>query len=329
MHIVIYGAGAIGGLFAARLGLAGHTISAVARGKTLQVLQERGLTLQLPDGDRQVAIRAEQDPHLLGVQDIVILAVKSPALPSVAQHIAPLIGPDTLVITAMNGVPWWFFEAPGVPYHGTRLHSIDPDGALSRAIPIAQVIGCVVHLSSSAPQAGVIRLASGNRLILGEPAAAGQISARVLALVALLTQAGFEAVGSADVRSDIWYKLWGNMTMNPISAITGAMADKILDDPLVNAYCLNVMQEAASIGARIACPIAQSGVERNQITRKLGSFKTSMLQDVEAGKALEIDALVAVVREIGQLTGTPTPTIDSLLGLSRLFARTRGLYPAD
>ena len=329
MNIAIYGAGAIGGLFAARLGLAGHTINAVARGTTLRVLQERGLTLQLPEGDQQVAIRAEQDPHLLGVQDIVILAVKSPALPSVAQHIAPLIGPETLVITAMNGVPWWFFEAPGVPYQGARLHSIDPDGALSRVIPIEQVIGCVVHLSSSVLQPGVIRLASGNRLILGEPAAAEKVSARVLALVELLTQAGFEAVGSADVRSDIWYKLWGNMTMNPISAITGAMADKILDDPLVNAYCLNVMQEAASIGARIACPIVQSGVERNQITRKLGSFKTSMLQDVEASKALEIDALVTVVREIGQLTGTPTPTIDSLLGLSRLFARTRGLYPAD
>lgn len=328
MNIAIYGVGAIGGLFAARLGLAGHTVSAVARGATLQVLQERGIALQLPDGEKQLALRAEQDPNLLGVQDIVVLTVKSPALPSVAQQIAPLIGPDTLVMTAMNGVPWWFFEAPGVPYQGTRLQSIDPDGALSQVIPIAQVIGCVVHLSCSAPQPGVVRPVSGNRLILGEPASAEMVSARVLALVDLLTQAGFEAVASADVRSDIWYKLWGNMTMNPISAITGAMADKILDDPLVNAYCLNVMQEAASIGAKIACPIAQSGIERNQITRKLGSFKTSMLQDVEAGKELEIDALVGAVREIGQLTGTPTPTIDSLLGLSRLFARSHGLYPA-
>ena len=327
MKIAIYGVGAIGGLFAARLGLDGHTVSAVARGTTLQILQEQGLTLQLAEGEQRVAVCAEQDPRLLGVQDIVVLAVKSPALPSVAQQIAPLIGPDTLIISAMNGVPWWFFEAPGVPYQGTRLHSVDPDGALSRVIPITQVIGCVVHLSSSTPQPGVIRPGAGNRLILGDPAAATSLSPRLLRLLDLLVQAGFEAVGSTDVRSDIWYKLWGNMTMNPISAITGATADKILDDPLVNAYCLNVMQEAASIGAKIACPISQSGVERNQITRKLGSFKTSMLQDVEAGKALEIDALVGAVREIGQLTGTPTPTIDSLLGLSRLFGRSHGLYP--
>jgi 2-dehydropantoate 2-reductase len=162
-------------------------------------------------------------------------------------------------------------------------------------------------------------------LILGEPS--GGASERLQGLVRALSEAGFEAEATEDIRSAIWYKLWGNMTMNPVSAITGATTDKILDDPLVNRFCLNAMQEAASIGEKIGCPIRQSGEERNAVTRKLGAFKTSMLQDAEAGKALEIDALVTVVQEIGKLVGVPTPTIDSLLGLARLFGRAHGIYP--
>ena len=171
----------------------------------------------------------------------------------------------------------------------------------------------------------MVRLGFGNRLILGEPA--GGMSGRVERLAALLVRAGFDAEASADIRTDIWYKLWGNMTMNPVSAITGATADKVLDDPLVREFCLAAMQEAAAIGERIGCPITQGGADRIEVTRKLGAFKTSMLQDAEAGKALEIDALVASVHEIGRLVGVPTPAIGSLLGLVRLFGRTHGLYP--
>ena len=326
MKIAIYGAGAIGGLIGARLAEAGCEVSAVARGETLAALRRHGVRLQQQDTVRSVPLRAEQDPSALGVQDIVIIAVKATALAEVAAHIAPLLGPHTLVVTAMNGVPWWFFAGDKVAYAGTQLHSLDPAGALPRAIPTAQVIGCVVHLSSSCPEPGLVRLGSGNRLILGEPGGGG--SARLEALVALLRRAGFDAEASADIRSDIWYKLWGNMTMNPVSAITGASVDRILDDPLVSEFCLAAMREAAAIGERIGCPITQSGADRMEVTRKLGAFKTSMLQDAEAGKMLEIDALVSAVHEIGRLVEVPTPTIDSLLGLARLYGRTHGIYPA-
>ena len=242
-----------------------------------------------------------------------------------ATQITPLLGPDTIVIAAMNGVPWWFFESPGVPLSGVRLASIDPAGALARAFPLQQIIGCVVHLSSYCPEPGIVQLAFGNGLIFGEPA--GGPSERVTALVALFSKAGFDARASDAIRTDIWYKLWGNMTMNPVSAITGATCDKILDDPLVAGFCLAAMQEAADIGAAIGCPIAQSGADRMAVTRKLGAFKTSMLQDAEVGKMLEIDTLVTVMHEIGALTGVATPSIDALLGLVRLYAQVHGLYP--
>ena len=205
------------------------------------------------------------------------------------------------------------------------MRSVDRTGGLARAIPARHVIGCVVHLSSSSPEPGLVKPGFGNRLILGEPD--GASSERLAALVSLLDRAGFEAEASLDIRTEIWYKLWGNMTMNPVSAITGATADKVLDDPLVRNFCLAAMREAAAIGAKIGCPIAQSGEERMAVTRKLGAFKTSMLQDAEAGKALEIDALVTVVHEIGELAGVETPFIDGLLGLVRVFGQTRGIYP--
>lgn len=326
MKIAVYGCGAIGGLIGARLAASGCDVNAIARGATLAALKRDGLRLRTQDRTISVKLRAEQDPAALGVQDIVIIAVKAPALPEVAAHIAPLIGPDTVVVTAMNGVPWWFFAAGNVPYAGTQLRSLDPDGVLPRAIPTRHVVGCVVHLASSCPEPGLVQVGFGNRLIVGEPA--GGSSARVEALAALLTQAGFDAEASADIRTDIWYKLWGNMTMNPVSAITGATCDRLLDDPLVRQFCLAAMQEAATIGARIGCPIAQSGANRMEVTRKLGAFKTSMLQDAEAGRTLEIDALVTAVHEIGKLVGVPTPTIDGLLGLVRVYAQTRGIYPA-
>ncbi|MGK3998557.1 2-dehydropantoate 2-reductase [Sorangium sp. So ce1024] len=323
MKVAIYGLGAIGGLLGARLATAGCDVSAIARGENLAAVRKRGLLLQIEEEISSVPMRAAQDPAELGAQDVVIIAVKATALTDVAARIAPLLRPDTIVVPAMNGVPWWFFAPENVPYAGARLQSLDPGDVVARAIPLRQVIGCVVHLSGSSPEPGLVRVGSGNRLLLGEPA--GGRSDRVGALVRLLQRAGFEAEGSADIRTDIWYKLWGNMTMNPVSVLTGATCDQILDDPLVRGFCLAAMQEAAAIGERIGCPIAQSGEDRMEVTRKLGAFKTSMLQDAEAGKPLEIDALVTVVHEIGKLTGVPTPTIDGLLGLVRLCGRTRGL----
>jgi 2-dehydropantoate 2-reductase len=324
MKTAIYGAGAIGGLMGAKLAAAGCDVGVIARGATLDAIRLHGLRLEENGQALAAPVRAEQEPAALGVQDIVIVAVKATALPDVAARIAPLLGPDTLVVTAMNGVPWWFFQGKDIPHAGMRIGALDPDGTLGQAIPFAQVIGCVVHLSSSCPAPGLVRLGFGNGLIFGEPA--GGVSQRVEELAALFARAGFDAKASADVRSDIWYKLWGNMTMNPISAITGATCDRILGDPLLYAFCLAAMQEAADIGAQIGCPITQSGEDRMAVTRKLGAFKTSMLQDAEAGKALEIDALLTVVHEIGLQVGVPTPSIDALLGMVRLYARTRGLY---
>ena len=223
----------------------------------------------------------------------------------------------------MNGVPWWFFHGLPGAFEGLPLATIDPDGVIAAAVPVERVIGAVVHLTCSTPEPGVVRHGVGNRLIVGEPK--GGSSARLLAFAELLREAAFEVEVSPRIQQDIWYKLWGNMTMNPISAFTGAMADRILDDPLVNQFCLDVMAEAAAIGAAIGCPVAQSGADRMVVTRKLGAFKTSMLQDVEAGKPVEIDALLSAPREIGARAGIATPHLDTLLGLARLHAR--GLYP--
>lgn len=323
MKIAVVGFGAVGGLIGARLALSGAEVSAVARGATLEALRTQGVRLESDGKTACVPVRAVSSAAELGMQDVVVLAVKATALADVAAQVAPLLGPETIVLTAMNGVPWWFFSGGTLPYAGTRLPSLDPDGALAKAIPFNQVIGCVVHLSSSCPAPGVVRLGFGNRLIVGEPE--GGVSERVRALGALLRTAGFDVEESGDIRTDIWYKLWGNMTMNPVSAMTGASCDRVLDDPLVHAFCLAAMREAADIGAKIGCPIAQSGEDRMEVTRKLGAFKTSMLQDAEAGKPLEIDALVTSVHEIGRLVGVATPNVDALLGLVRLFARTRGL----
>ncbi len=320
----IYGAGAIGGWIGAGLAAAGCHVSVVARGATLAALQTRGLRLRVGDAITQHPVQASANPAELGVQDLVIIAVKAPALLEVARHIAPLMGSHTVVLTAMNGVPWWFFQGFGGAYAGTRLHSVDATGEITAALPPASLVGCVVHSSCSVDAPGLVRHHFGNGLIIGEPS--GGTSARVQAVANLLNQAGFTASISPQIQKDTWYKLWGNMTVNPISAITGATTDLILGDPLVRNFVSAVMLEAKEIGARLGIPIDQQPDDRHAVTRKLGAFKTSMLQDVEAGKAVELDALVTVVKELGTLTSVPTPFTNALLGLSRLHARVRGLY---
>ncbi|MES2954814.1 MAG: 2-dehydropantoate 2-reductase [Pseudomonadota bacterium] len=322
--VCIYGAGAIGGWMGVKLAQAGCALSVVARGATLAALQQQGLRLQQGEDVASVQVKANADPAALGVQDLVIIAVKAPAMAEVARAIAPLIGPDTVVLTAMNGVPWWFFEGFGAQYAGTRLKAVDPDGAIARAIPAQHIIGCVVHASCSLNSPGFVKNHFGNKLFIGEPS--GEKTARVQALAALLVRAGHEVEISAQIQKDTWYKLWGNMTVNPVSAFTGATTDLILGDPLVRDFISRVMLEAKEIGARIGIPIDQQPEDRHAVTLKLGAFKTSMLQDVEAGKAVELDALVTVVQELGQLTQVPTPFTDALLGLSRLHARVHGLY---
>ena len=324
MKICIYGAGAIGGWIGARLAAIGEPVSVVARGATLAALQTHGLRLQQAEGLLQVPVQAADNAAALGVQDLVVVAVKAPALAEVARDIAPLLGPHTIVLTAMNGVPWWFFQGFGGAYAGTALKAVDASGAIAAAIPARHVVGCVVHASCALQAPGVVQHHFGNKLILGEPS--GQQTERAKALAALLKRAGFEAPLSEQIQRDTWYKLWGNMTVNPVSALTGATTDLILDDPLVRDFISQVMREAKEIGARIGIPIDQQPEDRHAVTRKLGAFKTSMLQDVEAGKPVELDALVTVVQELGVLTAVPTPFTDALLGLARLQARVKGLY---
>ncbi|MCJ0765204.1 2-dehydropantoate 2-reductase [Variovorax terrae] len=327
MKVCIVGAGAIGGFIGTRLAAAGQAeVSAVARGATLEALRRHGWRMNTAAGLVQAPANASDDAAALGPQDLVVIAVKGAALTSVARGIAPLIGPNTLVLPAMNGVPWWFCHGvAGFP--GGALQSVDPGAEIEIAIPFGQVLGCVVHASTSTPEPGLVQHKMGQGLIVGE--ASGGRSERAQRVVNLLSGAGFDATHSADVRYDIWYKLWGNMTMNPVSAITGATADRVLADPLVRGLCSAAMAEAQAIGARIGCSIEQDAEARHAITAKLGAFKTSMLQDTEAGRPIELDAIVGVVREIGQRLDIATPHTDVLFGLARLFARVRGLYPKE
>jgi 2-dehydropantoate 2-reductase len=325
MKVCIVGAGAIGGLLGTRLALSGRCeLSVLARGVTLAALQAHGWRLRLADQALSAPARACEHAQALGPQDLVIIAVKGHALPAVAAQLGPLLGPDTAVLPAMNGVPWWFCQ--GVSAVGAQpLASIDPGGTIARAVAAPRVLGCVLHVSAACTAPGVVAHQRGHGIIVGEPD--GRLSERVRAVGDLLLQAGFEATLSTDIRKDIWYKLWGNLTMNPLSALTGATVDRLLDDPLVRTLCSDAMREAAEVGQHLGCDLAQSPDDRHAITRRLGAFKTSMLQDAQAGRPLELDAIVGVVHEIAQRLALPTPNIAAVLGLTRLFARGRGLYP--
>ena len=326
--ICIYGAGAIGGWIGTRLAQRPSvTLSVVARGETLQQLQTHGLQLHSGDQTQYAKVQASAQPASLGVQDLVIIAVKAPSLLDVSKQIQPLIGPNTIVMTAMNGVPWWFLQGFGGFYANTPLKSVDPHGKISTAIPAQHVIGCVVHASCSLRAPGQVQHHFGNGLVIGEPT--GGSSARVQALHQLLSDAGFDATLSERIQKDVWYKLWGNMTINPISALTGATSDKILNDPNILAFVSAVMLEAKAIGAAIGIAIDQQPEDRHAVTRKLGTFKTSMLQDVQAKRSVELDALVGAVQELGQITKVPTPFTDALMGLARLQAQELGLYPTS
>ncbi|GAA1975009.1 2-dehydropantoate 2-reductase [Nocardioides panacihumi] len=327
MKVCVVGAGAVGGFLGTRLALAGCTTTAVARGATREALEEHGWRLRTDGRLHQAPVGAVAAPGqsgILGEQDLVVLAVKGPSVREASAAVAPLLGPDTVVMTPMNGVPWWFLDDFGGPLAGTRLASVDPDGVIASAVPTEHVIGCVVHATCSVSEPGLVEHGVGDRLIVGEPR--GATSERLRLLADVLATSGFEVATSTSIHADIWYKLWGNLTMNPVSVLTGATCDRILDDPLVEDFCLAVMGEAAEIGSRLGCPIEQSGRDRNDVTRKLGAFKTSMLRDAEAGRPLELDVLLGAAKELAVLTSTATPFLDALLGLTRLSAQVRGVY---
>jgi 2-dehydropantoate 2-reductase len=321
MKIAIVGAGAIGGWLGVHLAKTGEELSIFAHGETLAAIRRDGLKLTEGGETSSVPVKASDNAAELGKQDLIIIAVKGPSLAAVAPAVAAMLGPDTLVLPAMNGVPWWFTHGLKGEAADMPLRSVDPGGAIAAAIASRHVIGCVVHISASLIAPGHSSHTAGNRLIIGE--LNGESSARLSAVADVLRKAGMAPEESPNIRQAIWYKLWGNMTMNPISALTRATTDKILADPLVAAFALSVMNEAKQIGAAVGCPIAESGEDRMNVTRKLGAIKTSMLQDVEAGRALEIDALLAAPREIAGKIGVATPNMNALHGLVRLMAAGR------
>lgn len=324
MRIGIVGAGAIGGLIGVRLARRGEDVSVLARGAALAALHSGPWKLDYGDEHLDARVRASDRAAELGPQDILLIAVKGPSLAAAARQIEPMIGADTIVVPAMNGVPWWFLMAGGGSLPATSLKSVDPGGVIARSIPLPAVVGCVVHASAYVAAPATVIHQNGNKLIFGEPH--GEDSSRLRLLAEIFVASGFEAVRSENIRRDIWYKLWGNMTMNPISAIVGATSKQILDDDLVRGFMLRVMAEAAEIGKRIGCEIHERGEDRIEVARRLGVFKTSMLQDAEAGRRLEIDQLVSAPQEIARLVGVATPNLDILLGLVRLYARVRALY---
>ena len=325
MRICIFGAGAIGGTIGARLAQAGHEVSLIARGAHLAAIRAHGLTLRSGDASHVLKIAASDNPADLGAQDAVIIALKSHSLPGAAAGIAPLLGPDTCVVSALNGLPWWFFNDWGGALSGTPLASCDPDGRIAAAIEPARVLGCVVFLASDVPAPGVVRHNSGNRLVLGEPA--NRISTRVTALAAALTEAGFEAQASADIRRDMWQKLLGNLCFNPASVLTGVSTDQMLDDNHMSALFAAMMREAIAVAAALGIDIAIDPAVRMAQTRKLGPIRSSMLQDVEAGRPIELDAIVGSVVEVAERVGVPTPFINAVFGAVRVRARALDLYP--
>ncbi|HSF65507.1 MAG TPA: 2-dehydropantoate 2-reductase [Paracoccaceae bacterium] len=324
MKICIFGAGAIGGYMGAKLALAGADVSLVARGPHLKAIRDKGLTLIEEGQTHTVQVRATDDARELGPQDYVILTLKAHSVPPVVDRITPLMGPDSTLVSGVNGVPWWYFHKHGGDLEGTRLATVDPGDAQWNGFGPDRVLGCVVYPAAEVSEPGTILHVEGNRFSLGEPD--GSKSERALRLSEALTAAGLKAPVRPRLRDEIWVKLWGNLSFNPISALTHATLDVLCTDPGTRAVARAMMVEAQAIAEKLGIKFPIDVDRRIEGGAAVGAHRTSMLQDLEAGRPMEIDALVASVAELGRLTGTPTPAIDTVLALVRLRARVAGLY---
>jgi 2-dehydropantoate 2-reductase len=321
VKVCIYGAGAIGGYLGALLAGTDAEVTLIARGAHLKAMQQDGLTLLSGDGQRTVRVRATDDPREGGPQDYVVLALKAHSVAPILDQLQPLLGPDTAVVTAQNGILWWYFHALPGPWAGHRLESADPGGRIWQALGPERAIGCVVYPSCEIVSPGVVRHLEGTRFMLGEPD--GSRSARVTALGELLTAAGLKAPVRKRIRDDIWFKLLGNATFNPVSVLTRATLAEMGTDPGVRDVIRTLMTEAVAVATELGVTFAMDIEKRIDAAVDVGAHKTSMLQDFEQGRALELDALVATVVELGQLVGVPTPTLDRVLALVRLAERVR------
>lgn len=324
MRICVYGAGAIGGYLGAQLALAGEEVTLIARGPHLEAMQADGLRL-LIDGEEHVARpRCTDDPAEAGEQDHVIVTLKAHSVPSIVDAMQPLLGPDTAVVWAVNGVPWWYFYELEGPWRDRRIESVDPGGVQWDGIGPQRAIGCVVYPAAEVVEPGVVKHVEGNRFSLGEPS--GEKTERVKNLSQVLIGAGLRAP-IRRIRDEIWLKLWGNLSFNPISALTLATLDVVTTEPASREVCRCMMLEAQEIGEKLGVRFAVDVDKRIDGGAAVGAHKTSMLQDLERGRPMEIDALVTAVQEMGRLVEVPTPTIDTVLALIQQRARQAGLYP--
>ena len=324
MKICIFGAGAIGGYMGAKLAQAGAEVSLVARGPHLAAIKDKGLTLAEADRDPvNVKINASENPADLGPQDYVIVTLKAHSVPAVVPKMQPLIGRNTTIVSGVNGVPWWYFHKIGTDLEGTRLESVDPDNTQWDGFGPDRVLGCVVYPAAEVSKPGTIKHIEGNRFSLGEPD--GSKSERAVALSQALSAAGLKAPVRPRLRDEIWVKLWGNLSFNPISALTQAPLDVLCTDSGTRAVAKGMMLEAQEIAEKLGVKFPIDVERRIDGGAAVGSHRTSMLQDLDAGRPMEIDSLIGSVQELGHLTKTPTPTIDTVLALIRLRARTAGL----
>ncbi|WP_193195325.1 2-dehydropantoate 2-reductase [Nostoc sp. MG11] len=323
MKICIVGAGAIGGYLGAKLALAGEAVTLIARGSHLEAIQKKGLKLIMTDGSSQIATPtlATSDIYEPVKQDVVILAVKAHSVAAIASSLPSLYDSHTMVVTAQNGVPWWYFRQHGGEYEGTRIHSVDPDGIIEAHIGAERVIGCVVYPATQIVEPGVIKHIEGDRFTLGE--IDGTKTERIQLLAQALKQAGFKAPVRNQIRTEIWIKLWGNLAFNPISALTGANLEQICQYPLTRELARQMMREAQAIAEKLDIKFGITLEQRINGAENVGAHKTSMLQDIEAGRPTEIETIVGAVAELGRLTQTPTPYIDALYASVKLLEVTR------
>ncbi|MEJ6402955.1 2-dehydropantoate 2-reductase [Yoonia sp. 2307UL14-13] len=325
MKICIFGAGAIGGYMGVKLAQAGADVSLVARGPHLAAMKDKGLTLIEEEADPvTVPVTASNNPADLGPQDYVIVTLKAHSVPPVVDQMRPLIGDHTTIVSGVNGVPWWYFHKIGTDLEGTRLESVDPGNAQWDGFGPDRVLGCVVYPAAEVAEPGTIRHIEGNRFSLGEPD--GSKSERALAVSKALSAAGLKAPVRPRLRDEIWVKLWGNLSFNPISALTHATLDVLCTDPETRAVARGMMVEAQEIAEKLGVKFPIDVDRRIDGGAAVGAHRTSMLQDLDAGRPMEIDALVGSVQELGRVTDTPTPTIDTVLALIKLRGKTAGLY---
>ncbi len=325
MKICVYGAGAIGGYMAARLAHAGYDVTVIARGAKLDAIRANGLTLLSEAGDITTHPSVTHDPAEAGPQDYVIITMKAHSVPAVAHKMTPLFGPETTVVPAVNGVPWWYFHKLDGPWQDRRIETVDPGGAQWTHIGPERVIGCVVYPAAEVVEPGVVRHIALDRMPIGEPD--GSKSDRASALSKAMIAAGMKSPVRPRIRDDIWIKLWGNVAFNPVSMLTGATLGEIAADELVRPVVRAMMVEAKTIGEKLGVSFPIDVDRRLKGGGEVGDHKTSTLQDFEAGLPVELPALIGAVSELGRTTGVPTPAIDTVYALARQRAITAGVWP--